>query len=135
MHLRRSARIIVLILVLTAIFGSGAALADARIGTDLAAQLLNALPLQQLEIVVTYKQSGPLQAAQVQALKALGINRGLTFQSLPIAGGLATPGAIRNLARRSDVLSIHSNRTLSYFNNEARELSGVNALQADPNYG
>lgn len=135
MHHRRTARLVAVALAVVALFGAGQAQAAAHIGSDLAAKLLTALPLQQLEVIVTYRQSGPLQASQVTALNLLGVTRGVRFQNLPVAGVLATPGAIRSLAQRSDVLSIHSNRALTYFNQEARELSGVNALQADPNYG
>ena len=128
-------KIVSLALAVATLLGAGRAAADARIGPRLAAQMAAALPLQQLEIVVTYRQSGPPQAAQVQALRALGIDRGIAFRALPIAGALATPGAIRQLARRSDVLSIHANANLTYYNDDARRLSGVDRLQADPNYG
>ncbi len=111
------------------------AMADAHIGQQLASRLATALPLQQLEIVVVYKQSGPVQTTQVQALQALGITRGLSFRKLPIVGALATPGAIRQLAKRSDVLAIHANSRLTYYNHDARRISGVDDLQADPNYG
>src|SRR5689334_13173128 len=80
-------------------------------------------------------QSDPVRPTQVLALQALGITRGISFRALPIAGALATPGAIRQLAKRPDVLAIHANRTLTYYNHEARILSGVDELQADPNYG
>jgi serine protease AprX len=115
--------------------GPNPVLADARIGSQLAQQLLTALPIQQLQIVVVYKQSGPVAPTQVQALQALGITRGISFRALPVAGALATPYAIRQLAKRPDVLAIHANRNLTYYNQEARELSGVNQLQADPSYG
>jgi serine protease AprX len=115
--------------------GPGRAMADAHIGQQLASRLASALPLQQLEIVVVYKQSGPVNTTQVLSLQALGITRGLSFRQLPVVGALATPGAIRQLARRSDVLAIHANSTLTYYNNDAREISGVNDLQADPDYG
>lgn len=133
-HLRRVVSL-VLAVVATLALAPGQAMADARIGQQLLNQLATALPLQQLEIVVVYKQSGPVQTPQLQALQALGITRGLSFRQLPVVGALATPGAIRQLAKRSDVLSIHANRALSYYNNDARELSGVNDLQADPDYG
>jgi serine protease AprX len=118
-----------------ALSGADRALADAHLTSDLISKLATTLPFQQLQIVVVYKQSEPVRTTQVQALQALGITRGITFRALPIAGALATPGAIRNLAKRSDVLSISTNRTLRYYNHEAREISGVNALQADPDYG
>src|SRR5262245_25980660 len=109
-------RLASLVVAIATVLGTGRAGADARIGSELASRLAAALPLQQLEIVVTYKQSGPVQASQVQALRALGINRGITFRALPVAGALATPGAIQQLARRSDVLSINANSTLTYYN-------------------
>lgn len=131
---RRGLSLVLAVLAILAL-GAGPAMADARIGQRLVNQLASALPLQQLEIVVVYKQSGPVQATQVQALQALGITRGLSFRRLPVVGALATPGAIRLLARRADVLAIHANSTLTYYNHDARRISGVDDLQADPNYG
>jgi len=132
---RHFGKLAALALAIAMVFGAGSAGADARIGSALATQLATALPLQQLEIVVTYKQSGPPQAAQIQALRALGVTRGISFRAVPIVGALATPGAINQIARRADVLSIHADSALTYSNNDARRLSGVDALQADPNYG
>jgi serine protease AprX len=134
-HLRRVASLVLAITATLASLAPGSAMADARIGPQLGSRLATALPLQQLEIVVVYKQSGPVQTTQVQALQALGIGRGISFRALPIVGALATPGAIRQLAKRPDVLSIHANSTLTYFNDDARRLSGVDDLQADPDYG
>ncbi len=131
----RFGRLVSLVLVAAVVFGGGPAAADARIGGQLAAMLATALPFQQLEIVVTYRQSGPVQSPQVQVLRALGITRGISFRGLPVVGALATPGAIRQLARRGDVLSIHANSALTYFNNDARSLSGVDLVQADPDLG
>lgn len=120
---------------MAAALGADRAVADARIGEGLAARLATALPLQQLEIVVTYKQSEPVRPAQLLALRALGIHRGISFRALPVVGALATPGAIHQLARRSDVLSIHANGTLAYSNADARSLSGVDLVQSDPSLG
>lgn len=131
-------RLIVVVLAIAASLalpGADRALADARLSADLVQQLASALPLQQLQVVVVYKQSDPIRPTQLLGLQSLGITRGISFNQLPIVGALATPGAIRQLAKRSDVLSISANRDLVYFNQEARELSGVNLLQADPNYG
>jgi serine protease AprX len=133
-HLRRVASLVLVVLA-TLTLAPGKAMADASIGQELLNRLATALPLQQLEIVVVYKQSSPVQPSQLLGLQLLGITRGVTFQRLPMVGALATPGAIRQLAKRSDVLSIHYNKTLQYYNNGAREISGVNDLQADPNFG
>ncbi len=109
--------------------------AAAHVAPDLAARLASALPLQQLEVVVTYAQSGPPRADQLQVLRSLGVQRGIALRALPIAGVLATPAVIQRLAARPDIHSLHANRTLTYFNAEARQLSGVDALQADPDLG
>lgn len=114
------------------ILASGLALADARIGDALNSALASAAPTEKLEVVVAYDQSGPLRQSQVLAMNLLGITRGISMRSLPIAGALATPSQIHALAGRSDVLSIHLNRNLTYYNEEARELSGVNRVQANP---
>lgn len=133
-HLRRVVSVGLAIVAILALAPSRA-MADAHLGQQLVNRLATALPLQQLEVVVVYKQSGPVQPLQLLALQSLGITRGLTFNRLPVVGALATPGAIRLLAKRSDVLAIHANSTLTYYNNDAREISGVNDLQANPSYG
>ncbi len=128
-------KLVVVVLALAALAATGPATAGAHISAELLSKMATALPLQQLEIVVTFKQSGPPQASQIQALKALGISRGISFQSLPIAGALATPWSINQLAKRSDVLSITANGTLTYYNHDARQLSGVDQVQSDPDLG
>jgi serine protease AprX len=129
-------RLAIAILTITLILlGSTAVQADARIGQDLLAQMAGALPFQQLEVVVTFRQSAPPSGGQIQALRALGVSRGLSLRSLPVMGALATPATIRRIAARPDVLSVHANRRLTYFNAESRQLSGVDAVQSDPALG
>lgn len=126
-------RVVLKLSVLTlAIAASGAAFADARIGDTLQDTLAVARATDRLEIVVVYDQTGPVQAGQLDVLRSLGITRGITMRRLPMAGALATPAQIRALAGRGDVLSIHANEALTYYNEEARELSGVNRVQANP---
>ena len=132
-HRRRATLVVVSLLAVLMLAQQPAAAAS--ISPDLAAKLADALPLQQLQVVVTFTQSGPPRADQIQALRALGIQRGIVLHRLPIAGVLATPWAIRRLASRPDVLSLHANRSLAYFNAEARQLSGVDAVQADADFG
>jgi serine protease AprX len=114
------------------LLASGVALAEAHLDPQLVARLAGALPIQQFEVVVSYDQPGPVTAIQVDALRHLGITEGVTMQALPIAGALATPAEIRALARRNDVVSIHLNRNLRYYNADARQLSGVDRVQANP---
>ena len=135
MRHHRTFKLAALAIALATLFATDAALAAARLGPSLQRQLAGALPFSKLEIVVVYDQSGPASSAQIQALRALGIQRGISFRALPIVGALATPPAIHQLSLRAGILSIHANDTLSYFNDDARRLSGVDQLQADPEYG
>ena len=111
---------------------SGLAVAETRIDPALAQRLLEALPGDQLQVVITYGQSGPVTSAQRRTLQGLGITRGITLRALPIAGALATPAEIRALVARGDALSVHLNRNLQYHNADARRVSGVDRVQANP---
>ncbi len=114
---------------------AGVASADTLIDPALVAEMQSALPTDELQVVVSFDQSGPVTTLQRDALAALGI-RGVTMRALPIAGALATPVEIAALAERDDVASIYANRPLRYFNQQAREITGVARAQANPaDYG
>lgn len=103
----------------------GNALAEAYIDTDLLARLMAAAPTEELHVVISYGQSGPVTTEQVSALRSLGIERGVHMRSLPIVGALATPEEIRALARRNDVVSIFWNAPVQHFNRGPRQISGA----------
>jgi serine protease AprX len=126
---RTSARISALAAGLLA---SGVALADAHLDQNLVSKLAEAASGDELGVVVTYKQSGPITALQLDALKLLGIDKGRTMRTLPVAGVLATPAQVRELAKRDDVVSIYWNAPLRYFNKEQREMSGAARVVANP---
>ena len=114
------------------LLGSGMALAEARIDAELVRRIAAAAPTDELQVVITYAQSTPVSAAQVDVLETLGIDTGVTMQTLPIAGALATPAQIAALAQRGDVASIWHNAPLRYFNKEAREMSGAARVVENP---
>jgi len=114
------------------LLASGIALADAQLDPQLVAKMAAAAPTENLQVVITYKQSVPVSSAQVGALKALGIDKGVTMRTLPIAGALATPSEIRALAQRNDVASIWFNAPLRYMNKEQREMSGAARTVQNP---
>lgn len=98
--------------------------------------LLNSVvsdPLSPVEVVVTFRGDGAPTAAHLGALRATGITTGVTFQSLPIAGVLATKAQIDLLAARPEVRSIYLNRALTYDNAEATALTGVDRVRTDAN--
>ncbi|MGN7917251.1 S8 family peptidase [Lysobacter sp. 22409] len=117
------------------LLSSGLALAEARLDPQLLSKLNSTATNEPLQIVVSYKQASPVTTGQVAALQALGIAKGIRMRSLPIAGALATAAQIRALAQRDDVAAIHFNRSLRYYNADARRLSGVDRLQATPSLG
>ena len=114
------------------LLASGVTLADAHLDPALLTKMTAALPTDQLQVVVSFEQSGPVTAAQRSALAALGIDRGITMRTPPIAGALATPAEIRALAQREDVASIYFNAPLRYFNKEANQMSGVERSVQNP---
>lgn len=114
------------------LMASGVALADAHLDPQLLQKLSAAGATDQLQIVISYEQSGPVTAGQIAALKALGIDRGVTMRTLPITGAIATPAEIRALAQRDDVASIYFNAPLRYLNKEARQITGAARAVASP---
>ena len=113
---------------------SGIALAEAQLDPQLITKMIAAAPADELQIVITYEQSTPVSAGQIDTLKSLGIAKGVTMRALPIAGALATPAEIRALAQRDDVASIYWNAPLRYFNKEQREISGAARTVQNPGH-
>lgn len=111
---------------------SGISLADAQISADLARKLSTALPGEELTVVVSYAHSGPLSAAEVSTLKSLGLDKGITMRSLPIAGVIGTAAEVKALAKQPGVVSIVPNRPLKYFNLESRQISGAKRVTDNP---
>jgi serine protease AprX len=116
------------------LLASGVALADAHLDPQLLEKMAAAGAGEELQIVISYQQSGPVNAAQVAALASLGIDKGVTMRALPIAGALATPAEIKALARRDDVVSIFWNAPLQYFNYEQRQISGAKRAVDNPGH-
>ena len=105
----------------------------ARIGGSLYDALSSASPASQLEVIVTFEGDGPLTTAQTSALRALGVP-GLTMRSLPIAGVLATPAQVNEIAGLDGVRSVWLNEELQYENDGATALTGVDRLRADRSF-
>ncbi|MEH7224640.1 S8 family serine peptidase [Bacillus sp. JJ1566] len=84
-----------------------------------------------LQVIVTFKGDGAPQEHQLNLLKQLGIETGLSLQSLPMAGVIATKTQIQKLAENDQVQSIYLNRKLEYFNADSTELTGVDKVRTD----
>ncbi|MBH0230297.1 S8 family serine peptidase [Halobacillus yeomjeoni] len=86
---------------------------------------------ESLEVVVAFHGDGSPTETQMQLLQDVGVTKGISFQSLPIAGVLATSEQITQLAQNSDVRSIYFNSELEYENADATALTGVDKVRTD----
>ena len=103
--------------------------ATAAVDDDLLAQLDSATGA--LQVVVTFSGEGAPTAADLDVLRAAGIQTGITLEALPIAGVLATPEQVRALADSDQVLSLQLNRELEYDNWDATAMTGVDRVRED----
>ncbi|TLS36140.1 peptidase S8 [Pseudalkalibacillus caeni] len=84
-----------------------------------------------LQVIVTFKGDSAPTSEQLGLLDSLGITQGLTMQSLPIAGVLASTQQIESLAASDQVRSLYLNSKLEYFNADATEVTGVDKVRTD----
>jgi serine protease AprX len=106
------------------------ATAAAVIGSQLEQQLQNMKATDSAMVVVSYEQLDALTTPQLQSLLNLGLTQGVQFKSLPIIGVMASPVQINQLAAMPGIRSVFANRSLEYYNAEAREITGVEKLQS-----
>ncbi|HWS90181.1 MAG TPA: S8 family serine peptidase [Pyrinomonadaceae bacterium] len=82
-------------------------------------------------VIIAFHTSKGLQPAHLDALRALGINKGLTLNRLGMVAAVATAGQVRALGNNPAVRSVWFNDRLSYHDAEARTLTGVDRLRTD----
>ncbi|MBN8204186.1 S8 family serine peptidase [Bacillus sp. NTK034] len=82
-----------------------------------------------VEVIVSFRGVKNIGANQQSLLTGLGIEKGILFQSLPIAGVVATKDQIEKLAQSEQVLSIYLNKELRYENDSSTDLTGVDAVR------
>ncbi len=109
---------------------SGAASAKS-IGPQLSQLLAEADATTALEVIVTFEGQDSVSARQLDALRAVGIDGGITFNTLPMVGVTATKAQIDALYARGDVRSVWYNAPLQYENEGATQITGVDRLRAD----
>src|SRR5688500_14903970 len=85
---------------------AGSTTGGAEVDPELTAALTAAADA---EVVVTFAHDGPPSAADVAALRDVGIAGGFTFQAHPMAGVVATADQVDALAARPEVLSLYLN--------------------------
>lgn len=83
-----------------------------------------------LEVIVTFAQDGPLDAADFALLQTLGVS-GVGLQTLPMAGVLATPAQIASLSNNPEIRSIYFNAPLQWENFESTQITGIDRMRND----
>ncbi len=101
------------------------------LGPELTQMLPTATGAEEFEVIVTFEGDGPATALQLDALEQLGVTTGISLQNVPIVGLIATKAQIESIYERDDVRSVWRNSELSYDNQGATELTGVDRLRAD----
>ncbi len=104
----------------------------ATIGSSLENQLESMGDNGTVEVIVSFHGKGAPTAAQLEALESLGLS-GLHLRALPIAGVVATPGQVEQLAAMDEVRSLWLNEQLEYDNDRSTAISGVDRLRTDSN--
>ncbi|MCA0988643.1 S8 family serine peptidase [Guptibacillus algicola] len=127
--------LLAVLLVVSTLFGSMVTASatetneKATIGSKL--QEMMQKQLTGLEVIVTFHGDGGTTSSQLDLLSDLGIAKGLSFKSLPIAGVVATADQINALAQQPEVRSIYFNAELEYDNAESTALTGVDKVRLD----
>ncbi|UCZ52423.1 S8 family serine peptidase [Bacillus shivajii] len=87
--------------------------------------------VSELEVIVTFEGDEAPTSENLKRLDDLGIDFGVTMQSLPIAGVIATPQQIEKLKQNDDILSLYSNSELEFYNESSTSLTGVDKVRTD----
>lgn len=116
-------------LVAALFFLASSAFAQATVDPELRQALQSSLLPQQ--VIVTFHGDKAPSTTNILSLKLLGITTGVSLQTLPIVGVLATSAQVDALARNSQVRSLYLNKKLTYFNHHDTHLTGVQRLRND----
>lgn len=87
-----------------------------------------------VEVIVSFNGDGPLSKDNLALLDSVGIEVGVSLQSLPMAGVLATEKQINKLLEHKDILSVYANEELEYFNANSTDLTGVNKVRTNRDF-
>jgi serine protease AprX len=82
-------------------------------------------------VIVSFNTQNGLTTNHLNILRSLGINSGVTYNTLGMVGAVLTKAQVNALASNPAVRSIWSNDRLAYTMNAARVLTGVDKLRTD----
>lgn len=83
------------------------------------------------EVIVTFEGKGKPRADQIDILENAGVTSGASLNQLPMVGIKATKAQIESIYANDEVRSIYHNAVLSYDNDAATQMTGVDKLRAD----
>ncbi|WP_409250710.1 S8 family serine peptidase [Bacillus sp. SCS-153A] len=133
--MKRISLILLAVFLIIPSFFVGGAAAQTTTGAVVDSKIHKALEAAtSVEAIVTFKGDGAPDAADLDLLKAAGVTTGVTLNSLPMAGVIATKAGIVALAASSEVQSIYLNEKLEYFNADATAITGVDKARTDRSF-
>jgi serine protease AprX len=83
------------------------------------------------EVIVTFKSKGAPTLEHLDLLNNVGVTTGVSLQSLPMAGILATQSQVEKLAASDEVFSLYLNEKLEYVNDIDTSITGVDKVRKD----
>jgi serine protease AprX len=83
------------------------------------------------QVIVTFKSEGAPSMEQMKHLEEVGVTTGVSLQSLPMAGIIATKSQIETLAASSEVYSLYLNEKLEFVNDIETSITGVDKVRKD----
>lgn len=82
-------------------------------------------------IIVSFDTTAGLNNSHLDVLRGVGVTRGIMLQRLGMVAAPMTAGQVRALVYNPAVVSIWSNDRLSYFDDQARTVTGVERVRID----
>ncbi|MFL6332731.1 MAG: S8 family serine peptidase [Pyrinomonadaceae bacterium] len=129
MHRKISAAFSVLVLL---VIFAGANVSAATLGPSLRSKLQGlAADAKVGTVIIAFNTTQGLQPSNLDALRGVGITKGITLNRLGMVAAVATAGQVRALSTNPSVRSVWFNDQLHYFDKEARTLTGIERLKTD----
>jgi serine protease AprX len=101
------------------------------IGPELKGLLSNAEVHDIFNVIVTFEGKGAISTEQLNIIESTGVIGGVSFKQFPIVGVTATKTQIETIYKSNKVRSIYYNAPLSFDNDSATQISGVDRLRDD----
>jgi subtilisin family serine protease len=101
------------------------------IGPELETFMATAEVHEVFNVIVTFEGKGAINAQQLNVIESTGVIGGVSFKQFPIVGITATKAQIEAIYKSSKVRSVYYNAPLSFENDSATQITGVDRLRDD----